>query len=171
MIQLLLTGAFLAVLDHHPVTGSTTTEERKAAFRQAVIDNYDETTSLTSCPCSDDDEDRLARLTFPPPIDCGNEMRGNNFRGTNIVDGFNSGIAVFPFSNLTIPREDEALDNLFCRVFCEERSTGDFSLTLLMRTLGHGDAALQSKPINRLQESYDSGELRLWQAPGEDHNM
>lgn len=145
---------------------SSTTEERKAAYRQAVLGNYDETTALTPCKCSNDDGPR-----FPDPVDCGMEERGKNFVGTNNLDGFNPGIAVFPYSNQSIPNEDAALENLFCRVTCTEQTTGDFSLTILMRTLGHADETLQAKIVDRLQQEYDSGELRLWQAPGEDHNM
>lgn len=145
---------------------SSTTEERKAAYRNAVLSNYDETTTLSRCVCSDN-----TNPPFPPPPDCGVDLFGDNYFGTNSVDGFNPGIAVFPYSNLPIPNEDEALENLFCRTFCDKRTTGDFTLTILMRTMYHGDEDLQSKIVSRLQENLDSGELRLWQAPGEDHNM
>lgn len=145
---------------------SGTTEDRKAAFRQAVIDRYDETTEIDTCKCAERDN-----ISFPPPTDCGIEEQGSNYIGANAISGSNPGIAVFPFMGLPIPNEDAALDDLLCRVVCDEQTTGDFSLTVVMRTLGHADSTLQTKILTRLQELYDAGDLRLWADTGEDHNM
>lgn len=150
-------------------TKASMAEERKAEYRQLVLDNYGEPEFFGGCDGFEDEWVGLSINENLPATTCSKR----DFSGTNFLYASNAGPAVFAYEGLPIPELN--LDIIKCRALLEENASSyrDFDLSILIRVLFLGDE--NSEVIQNLQsflqEQYDNRNLRLWLTKEETQNL
>ena len=140
-------------------------EDRKQFFIDTVLAEYPGSTA-NPCPCNNNSTNTVSPR-IRPPRSCAEKAK-DEYQGTNVVDGRDPSIPIWPFVGM--PLLDGALERISCRIVCQTSTTGDMDLTQLVRVLYlTSDTAIQTEIVSGLQAQYDSGELRFWLQPGESH--
>jgi hypothetical protein len=148
-IPLSLICRCLLLLQSAAVSAATASEDRKAVYRQAVVENYGDSIPSQPCPCDPNPPNTTARqlVAFRDPT-----------------------IPVWPFERLPLP--EGTLERVLCRITCEKSSTGDMDMNQLVRALYFMKSETdRAEIINALQALYDAGELPFWLQPRETHRQ
>lgn len=156
------------------LTKASTAEQRKAEFRQLVLDNYGEPEFFQGCNGFSLEWEGLSADESLPAQTCSGEddPKKRDYSGTNFFFGRNAGPAVFAYEGLPIPEIN--LEILKCRALLEDNTSSvrDFDLTIVVRMLflaGDNTAVVQDL-TNYFQQQYDNGNLRLWLTADEPQN-